>query len=54
MFAVAPLVSSTRLTLVNCTVIGGLHSGWNVAVSVRLKFASPLFLEPGENRTLRL
>src|SRR5919204_1332056 len=41
MFALAPLVSSTRLTSVNWTVIGGLQSGWNVAVSERVPSALP-------------
>ena len=36
-----PFVVSVTVTSVNSTVIGGLHGGWNVAVSVRLKLALP-------------
>ena len=34
--AVRRLVSSVSLRFWNCTVIGGLHAGWNVAVAVRV------------------
>ena len=37
------LVVSVTVTSVNSTVIGGLHGGWNVAVSVRLKMALPFW-----------
>jgi hypothetical protein len=33
------LVSSVTVTSVNATVIGGLHSGWKVAVTVRVNLA---------------
>lgn len=35
------LVRSVTVTSVNATVIGGLHGGWNTAVSVSEKFALP-------------
>src|SRR6187549_1245443 len=38
-----PLVVSVTVTSVNWTVIGGLHDGWNVAVSVRLNSALPFW-----------
>src|SRR5262245_24081877 len=41
MFALAPLVSSTSDTSVNCTVIGGLQFGWNVAVTDSVPSALP-------------
>src|SRR5215475_1573255 len=41
MLAVIPLVVSVRVMLVNETVMGGEHDGWNVAVAVRLKSALP-------------
>ena len=37
------LVVSVTVTSVYWTVIGGLHDGWNVAVSVRLKLALPFW-----------
>src|SRR5574341_1885556 len=36
-----PLVVSVTVTSVNATVIGGLQSGWNTAVRVRLNSALP-------------
>ena len=36
-----PLVVSVTVTFVYRTVIGGLHGGWNVAVSVSEKSALP-------------
>jgi hypothetical protein len=36
-----PLVVSVTVTSVKTTVIGGVQSGWNVAVSVSSKFAFP-------------
>ena len=36
-----PLVVSVTVMLVNCTVIGGLHSGWKVAVTMSSKLAFP-------------
>src|SRR5215475_616446 len=41
MLALIPLVVSGGEMLVNETVIGGEHAGWNVAVAVRLKSALP-------------
>lgn len=38
---VSPLVVSSRVTLSHSRDIGGVQSGWNVAVTVRLKSAFP-------------
>ena len=38
---VRPFVVSVTVTSVNATVIGGLHSGWNVAVTDSVKSALP-------------
>jgi hypothetical protein len=40
---VSPLVVSVTVTSVNCTVIGGLQFGWNVAVADSLKLALPFW-----------
>src|SRR5438093_13111796 len=38
-----PFVVSVTVMSVNATVIGGVQSGWNVAVTDRLKFALPFW-----------
>jgi hypothetical protein len=38
-----PFVVSVTVTLLNATVIGGLHSGWNVAVKSIEKRALPFW-----------
>jgi hypothetical protein len=38
-----PLVSSVIVTSLNATVIGGLQSGWKVAVTVRMNSALPFW-----------
>jgi hypothetical protein len=39
--SVRPFVVSSRVTLSHSSDIGGVQSGWNVAVTVRLKSAFP-------------
>src|SRR6266498_4791865 len=43
MFSVMPLVVSVTDTFVNSTVIGGLHDGWNTAVTDRVQSALPFW-----------